>query len=447
MNDTEQLKPILTDQDDLVPVDVNNNSSESLMVIESAEQSDIRHTVYTFFFVLLLTLFLGFYTKPSRELHRSTRNIINDQNSISLSYQPLTNEHHFLYSFLTIERLNFSQKIQSNIELDINYTTFHQNSLRRTKNMAQKLVPVFPTRRSLLAAPVPLFFENDINYDKLKFDIQLTNISSNIKQITIDTINGSRNNFRFNLIIQSFFTLIQIFFFIFLYFKLKKESFWHTEQKYTLILSISCILFDCPLNLFAPFFFNLFEALFTSLLKMYVISILAILRDPYVIKTTNSLLSQFYLLIFLFLSKFIHNNATDISSISFITPVDTPATVFMAFELGINLFYITWLIVATATSFVKVSGIDKFRCNMFSFTFLSCLLVYLTSLFVSHFIHNETVCGIKNFVEIVVPNMFTLITVYFHMPHNTKDELVYSKVTMTEGELLDSDNGEKVETI
>lgn len=238
-----------------------------------------------------------------------------------------------------------------------------------------------------------------------------------------------------------FIMIFQIISLAFSYQKLQKESYYHKEQKLTLTLAIFCLLYDIPFWTFSRYFRYLetfFTSSFHSLLKIYPISILAIIRESHMSKQTNSQITQIFFFFFLFLSEFLHQNNSDISLLKISIPVSSKAEAIVSFEFGMNLIYITWLITAIVSTSTKAKGNDVFRINYICSMISISLIAFIVSNSLWK-IRDDSVCSISDFEGFFIPNIFVLLASYIHWPYNTKSEIFYTEMKEQSVDLLDSE--------
>lgn len=440
----EQIMNKLAENKDLLPVDVNDDQPESLMIIESVEHTDLANSLFTYFYIIVLSLLIGIFVRSSKEQHISDFFIIDEEASFSFSLSPLNIFNQFIYSDFQIKRINNAKKQLTNASFSVNIKAFKSNHLIQNKTFSGLVRPIFPTRKSIFSAPQRFYFDDAIEFDSIFYSISFRNLSDNYELISIRTVNGRRSIFFLNCALRLLLMIFQLIFLITTYQKLKKESYWHREQKLTLILIVSCLLYDIPLWMFYRYFrfFNtLFTSLFHSFLKIYPISIFAIIREPYMSKTANSQITQIFFFIFLFIAEFSHQKISDISLLSITTPSSSPAGAVISFEFGINLIYITWLIVAIVATSAKLKGTDVSKNYFFTTSIISSIIVYMVSCSFYKF-RDSSKCSVDEFVIFIVSNIFVLLVTYFHWPHNTKDEIFYHPVNNESVDLLDSEQSE-----
>lgn len=430
---------ILQENKDLQPVDVDDEQPENLMFIESVEHQDLMRTLYLYIFIIILSLFVGMFIQSSKEFHRSNCFVIDEEASFSFSLMPLNIFNQYLYSDFTIKLSDTSKKQLAHSQFDVYLKAYKSNQLIKNKTYSNSIYPIFPTRKSVSSAPQRFYFDNDIYFDSIVFKINFHNLSDNIELISIQTVNGRKSSFIFNFLIRSFFAIFQTIFLLTTHQKLKSESYRHKEQKLTFALTTLCLLSDIPLWMFYQYF-RFFETLFTSafhsFLKIYPISILAILREPYMVKQTNSQITQIFFFFFLFLSEIMHQNNSDISLLRITTPVSSQAGAIISFELGINLIYITWLIVSIISTSTKIKGADFFRNMYFCYMIGVSLITYIISNCLWK-IRDISKSSVSEFVGFFISNVFVLIATYAHWPYNTKKEVFYTEVKEGSADLLD----------
>ena len=434
MNNNESID-FSKDREELLPVELNNNSTESLMIIENNDKN-ISSVFFLYTFILIIALIIGYNTKPEQNFHRSLRHIIDEENSISLTFRPLSKRNGFIFVYLKLDRFNILNKIEPEPTIFINSATYKNGRLLHQNNHTSSVHFTFPSRKSLSASPVTIYCDSSIDYDTLTFDFYFSNLSSNINTISINTVNGLASAIYFKNFLKFFFTLLEIFYMILTINKYKKESYLSLEQKYTFILLIICLLYNNPLNYFLTVVNRLFKSLFHAAIKVYPIAILSIIRSQYNSKVQHSLTPKIFIFLLLFLFQFIHMQTSEISYYDYFTPVNSKSNIILVFELAINLFYLNWLIVSLFSSLIKAKGFENQRAKLFCGSVFSSLLIYWISIFISHKIKTESQCSIQSFVQIVVSNLFTLLMCYYHWPF--EDGHSYSKVPNIDTNLFDS---------
>ncbi|OHT16110.1 hypothetical protein TRFO_13430 [Tritrichomonas foetus] len=382
--------------------------------------------------ILVILFFMGsltmLYVPDSKEIQYSTRAVERPNDTIYLSTRltqisPLTN---YFYGEVIFERVNDTIPLHRPFQYEGTILTFLNEQNYRHFSVRGEIHPVTPTRKSLSTAPHRIFLERYIRYDDAKIDIKIIDVPKDaVKSILLKVISG---NPQYN----HFLLLMKILFFFLNVNNLYEYLKYARNELNPLIIALITIHFlaNNPLVYFHNYrqplkvyylLDDFAQALQSAFLRIYLLIIFTNIRDA------NSQLSKlpttffFFALFFSFLS---HNFNTDSWKKDYTDPVTSFSTPILAFELGIEMSYITWLIVTVSASFSKVKRQSQQKTfKLFASALFSISFFLIFTKIMNNYVLPSRYKFSEEAVSFVCSNMMIYIILQISM-HATKEVIL-----------------------
>lgn len=306
--------------------------------------------------ILIIAIFAASFTislfAPSSYVIKSNETSVADRVDViqECSFDDLQPSNSFLTYEIFFERSNISKPLHTAIVFTSTVELYDNEQNKDTKGFTGSIYPITPNRQSSVTGAFRLFIDQDIQYTKSSIRVKLLNLPENIKSITLIGKHGNEKYTIYQLFVRGVYTILSFIEAIRVLKRKSQKEFYHQLYFLFFLLSINPLMFIhyyYPIRIFI-IIDNLGQALFDSFFRFYLISLLSDFRGS----LTSQLPTAFFFAVYL-LTKICHNMSCSLKGVDFLTAVSTRSLPFLSFELGLEMTYITWTIVAIASSFSK----------------------------------------------------------------------------------------------
>lgn len=332
-----------------------------------------------FFIVSLLTFsFAIALFAPKAVIENSIRSFVSNRNDVIQEgvVQDLRPYNGFVSHEIFFERENISKPLHTAFDYKSTVELRDSNLKPITKEFTGKIYPITPNRQSLFTGSYRLFLSQSIQHQKSSIHVQIPHLPANIKSITLIGKCGNPQYNQFLVLTRVIFQLFSIIEIIIILQKKNSKEHSHLIFFWLLLFAadpLMVIHYYHPMSIF-PTIDGIAQAIFDAYFRFYLISILSSFRES----VYSRLPTVFFFCIYL-ITKISHNLSSSLKGIDFLTAVTTQSLPILTFELGLEMTYITWLIVSVGSSYSKAKasfekGVMKPIYCIISMTFVIYLL-------------------------------------------------------------------------
>ena len=292
---------------------------------------------------------------PSSFIIKSKQSIVSDRSNIiqEANFDDLKPSYGFLTYEIFFERSNISQPLHQTIEFSSSVDFFYSDQNKITKSFNGNIHPITPNRQSINTGSFRLFISQAIQYTKNNIRINIPQLPENVKSITLVSKHGNEKCLFIQLLIRAVFAILSIIEISNLIRRKSQKESYHLSYFWFFFLSVNPLMiihYYFPKKIYV-LLDNLAQALFGSFARFYFLTILSAFRES----PTSQLPIAFFFIIYL-ITKICHYMSSSLKYVDFFTGASTQSMPFLSFELGLEMTYFTWAIVAVASSYSKANN-------------------------------------------------------------------------------------------
>lgn len=271
-----------------VPI-VNKIELEPNLTLEVASKWEMTVTLFTFLGIAAITIFVSCFG-PSLEIKEETKNILDmhEDSAWSRFYMKFTNlkpSNKFQRFYIVFRRQSLGGQISAPVTANYSLTYFRNNVTIRHESFQNVKSIVKSTKTQLDSTSFLFLKENNIDYDVLLMNSSFQILTRAYQFSTFVWEYGCSLHEKMILGIRMVYAAVEVIFLAMMIVRLKKfpKETWRPEQKFTLYLLISAILYNNPLELINQSYpnslFHFLDILFYSIFKAYFLFYLLVIFD------------------------------------------------------------------------------------------------------------------------------------------------------------------------
>lgn len=318
---------------------------------------------------------------PTRYIMKSNKVLpTNDHETIQdLGFYDLKPSDGILTYEIFFERENIDSPLHHTIEYSTTVELYDLTHNKHIKKFDGVIYPVIPNRKSVVTGPHRLFIDQSIHYTNNYIQIRIGKLSDDIKSITIVGKHGNAKYNAYKLYIRVAFSILSLIEIVKILLKKSQKETRYVLYFLFLLLAMNPLMiihYFYPMRILV-FLDNISQALFDSFSRFFFLSLLSSMRG-----SLNSQLSIVFFFIIYLLTKIFHYLSLPLADVGFFTAVSTQSMPILSFELGLEMTFLTWVIVAFASSYSKSkTTLEKSVVRQFYFICFALCSIYFIKIF------------------------------------------------------------------